>query len=252
LIDCGWAGAHWEQHIDNILKGNIGFESNNILLHFPFFEPTNHFNDLSKCIKYTESFAEALLFVCEKFQAANISKLKPFLDQLLNHLEKYYGKTGLNKYAEFIGAPLHQNKDIKENIICYLKLRAFPAEIISAKQLAFMIKLSICFPEEGEWKKTIEGYQWMGKKKFSFDSDKFAKFISLYKNYQPDFLKKMTSEFFIGEGQKDFQLPLFKLFKNKLNAYHKMNIFTVGSKMSHDKKETLKTPQSEWIFRPRC
>ncbi|HEX2548840.1 MAG TPA: hypothetical protein VHM20_03360, partial [Gammaproteobacteria bacterium] len=251
LIDCGWAGAHWEQHIVNTLHGDNGFESNNILLHFPFLEPTNHFNDLSKYIKYTEEFAENLLFVCKQFHSSNILQLKPFLHQLLNELEKYYGKTGLKKYMQFIGAPIQADLEIKENIIHYLTTRAFPTEILSAKQLAFKIKLSVCFPEKGEWKKTSEGYQWEGQKKFDFDSEKFAKLIDLYAHYQPNFLKKVTPDFFIGEGQKEFQLKLFELFKNKLKKQLKIDSYTQWSKMTHQKIETQTLSKSEWIFRLR-
>lgn len=159
LIDCGWAGSHWETHINNTLSGNIGFESNDIFLHFPLIESTNHFNDLSRSIKYTESFADALNFLCNKFNSKNLTTLKFFLKQTLLNLETYYGESGLKEYANFLGIKLLHQKNLKETIISYLLKRAFPSEVIADKQLAFMIKVSLCFPEKGKWVKIIFGYQ---------------------------------------------------------------------------------------------
>jgi len=254
LIDCGWAGAHWEKHIANTLLGNIGFESNDIKLHLPLIEPTNHFNDLARSIKYTEAFADTLLWVCNKFNNENLIKLKPFLHETLQYMENYYGEKGLCDYANFLGIKFKNKKKIKEIILNYLIFRAFPTEIIAARQLAFMIKVSLCFQEKGKWTKTGEGYQWTGTHEFQYNSTKFKKLITDYHDDASQLLNKTTAKYFVGEGQEPSQKNLLRRYKKKLHKHHQQNhsieLYNVKF-FPNPCKTSSHNDQKDWIFHPR-
>lgn len=181
LIDHGWSHAKWRQQTESFLKFNkTGIEAKTT--HIPGAGPTNHFKEIKRAIKYTPKLANVLDEI-QRILVERENEIKSAVINAIKEVDNYYGHEGLRLYAQYIGLKkLNKEKDIKQEISDFILKEALPAERLVAEKIALEIRLSYCFPEEGEWKDTKDGPKWEGTGKFNANLEKYKEFLEDYQN----------------------------------------------------------------------
>ena len=247
LIDFGWAGAHWETYIKRAHAGDLGFASRDLLLHTPGIAPTNHFREIKRTIKYREPFANALRQLANKYDEEQ-EYIYEQLQTGLDKVEKYYGETGLHQYAAYVGLSLLTQDHIKEQICDFLVMRAYKTEAYVARKLAFMIRLSLCFPENGSWGANVDGsqHEWHGEGTFTVNPVLFGQLLDTYMNENHHLLGGVNEDYFLGFNQELHKTTLLQLFKTEYKKATQTS--EVKEQQPSPKKNSPKSTHSPHTF----